>query len=162
MLFKFNIFFKKKALKKPFESKETRKYIMRSLASLTLFNSTDEANVYLVALNNSADFNKNVSPPPHSAAPPESTQRPQKRSQTASKHNSTNPDTENDSKRQNIGAREAAAEKLDRFEFVKLVCNMLSLDPEQRLSALDCLTTDFFTMKHLMVSECARETLHFK
>jgi len=150
------------ALKKPFESKETRKYIMRSLASLTLFNSTDEANVYLVALNNSADFNKNVPPPTHSVAPPESTQSPQKRSQTASKLNSTNPDAENDSKRQNIGAREAAAEKLDRFEFVKLVCNMLSLDPEQRLSALDCLTTDFFTMKHLAVSECARETLHFK
>jgi len=40
-------------LNKPFESKETRKYITRSLVSLTLFNSTDETNVYLVTLNKS-------------------------------------------------------------------------------------------------------------
>jgi len=30
------------------------------------------------------------------------------------------------------------------------------------VSALDCLTMDLFTMNHLMVIQCAQETLHFK
>ena len=114
-----------------------------------------------MVLNNSADFNKNILPP-HSAAPPESTQRLQKRSQASSKLHITSPDIENESKKQNIGTKEAGAEKLERFEFVKLVYNMLSLDPEQCLLALDCLKIDLFTMNHLMVIQCAQETLHFK